>query len=74
MSLADESGTLVVLFNATPAEQSFAAPLPGDFALHPVQRNSADPVVRRAAFDAQTRELRVPARTTAVFTATRTDP
>jgi pullulanase len=38
------------------------------FALHPVQADSQDPVVRQAAFDPATGTLTVPARTVAVFT------
>ena len=69
MSLAGNGERLVVLFNAVPAPQTFPAPPGGTFALHPVQRDSADPVVRGAYFDAATRNFRVPARTTAVFVA-----
>ena len=67
MSLVGDRSTLVVLFNATPRAQSFPAPVNGVFTLHPVQRDSADPVVRGARFDAATRAFAVPARTTAVF-------
>jgi pullulanase-type alpha-1,6-glucosidase len=69
MSLAGDAESIVVLFNATPAAQSFPAPLAGDFALHPVQRASADPRVRTAAWDAAARSFQVPPRTTAVFVA-----
>jgi len=69
MSLSGEQETLVVAFNATPAPLSFAAPLPGDFALHPEQRASADPVVRAAAFETDERIFRLPPRTMAVFVA-----
>jgi pullulanase len=69
MSLVGDHESVVVVFNVTTREQALAAPLRGDFALHPVQRDSADPVVRNAAFDAANRQFRVPARTTAVFIA-----
>jgi pullulanase-type alpha-1,6-glucosidase len=76
MGLADADGSvdrrhdqIVVLFNATRVPQSFTA---GDFAgrrfrLHPVQRNSHDPVVRTASFDRASGTFSVPARTAAVF-------
>jgi len=67
MSLSGEAETLVVLFNATPESQSFAAPGGGRFTLHPVQQQAHDPRVRTARFDAGA--LHVPARTTAVFVA-----
>ncbi|GII75805.1 hypothetical protein Sru01_07870 [Sphaerisporangium rufum] len=61
--------SITVVFNATPQAQ--APVLPGlrgaAVALHPVQAASADPVVRRSAFDAATGALTVPARTVAVF-------
>lgn len=60
---------IVVLFNANDQAQTFAdASLAGlRLALHPVQAHSADPVVRRARFDAASGTFSVPARTTAVF-------
>lgn len=64
-------GQVVVLFNAAPFPQAFAAPaLAGaPLRLHPVQQASADPVVRTARFDRATATFTVPARTTAVFVA-----
>ncbi|MEV7614600.1 pullulanase-type alpha-1,6-glucosidase [Streptomyces sp. NPDC089799] len=63
-------GDLVVVFNATPAEQSPQVPgLAGQgYRLHPVQSAGSDPVVKRSAYDTATGEFRVPARTVAVFT------
>lgn len=62
---------LVVLFNATGDSLSVGDPtfagLP--LTLHPVQQNSADPVVREASFDSVAGTFTVPARTTAVFVA-----
>jgi len=61
--------SITVVFNATPRTQTQTVPALRDaaVALHPVQAASADPVVRRSAFDAATGTLTVPARTTAVF-------
>jgi pullulanase/glycogen debranching enzyme len=61
--------SVTVVFNATPAAAKQTVPgLRGKaVALHPVQRDSADPVVRTSAFDAATGTLTVPARTVAVF-------
>ncbi len=58
---------IVVVFNATPDEQSIELPQLGEvpLELHPVQAASSDPVVRAASADAGT--LTVPAYTTAVF-------
>ncbi|MCP3974826.1 MAG: DUF3372 domain-containing protein, partial [bacterium] len=63
---------IVVVFNATDGPQALAVPAPveGSFRLHPVQRHSADPVVRTAAFDSALGTFTVPARTTAVFEST----
>lgn len=75
MSIDDRTGKnldknaeyIVVVFNGTnetqsvTLEETFAGPL----VLHPIQANSADPVVRQAAADGST--LSVPAMTTAVF-------
>jgi pullulanase len=60
---------IVVLFNARPTEAAFVAgPLRGaGFSLHEVQARSADPVVRRSAFDTRAGRFTVPGRTTAVF-------
>jgi pullulanase len=62
-------GQVVALVNAAPEPREFtAAALAGQrLKLHPVQRDSVDPVVRGASFDCGTGTFRVPARTTAVF-------
>ena len=70
MSLrGDERVEIVVLFNATTDEQSFRLDTGKNalFELHPILRESQDPVVRGAAYDAGTSTFVVPARTTAVF-------
>ncbi|MFF8269288.1 pullulanase-type alpha-1,6-glucosidase [Streptomyces sp. NPDC016562] len=63
-------GDLVVVFNATPTAQAQrVAALAGTaYALHPVQAAGSDATVKRSAYDAQTGEFTVPARTVAVFT------
>ncbi|MEU9334543.1 pullulanase-type alpha-1,6-glucosidase [Streptomyces sp. NPDC048290] len=63
-------GDLVVVFNATPAEQTQRiASLAGrDQRLHPVQAGGADPVVKRASYDRATGTFTVPGRSVAVFT------
>ncbi len=60
---------IVVVFNATDDPVTYQLPsLKGaDIALHTVQAESADPIVRSAAFDTGTGTFTVPARTTAVF-------
>jgi pullulanase-type alpha-1,6-glucosidase len=60
---------IIVIFNATGAPQTVAVDglADGDYALHSIQSNSADPVVREASFDAVAGAFTVPARTTAVF-------
>jgi pullulanase len=62
-------GQVVALVNAAPEARTFtAAALAGQrLRLHPVQRASADLVVRGARFDCRTGTFTVPARTTAVF-------
>jgi pullulanase-type alpha-1,6-glucosidase len=61
--------SVTVVFNATPATatQTVASLAGKDVVLHPVQRASADPVVRTAAFATATGTFSVPARTVAVF-------
>jgi hypothetical protein len=80
MSLSDDQGEIdrhrkrvVVLFNASTQEQAFTlAGLEGQtLALHPIQAASSDPVVRTARFDPESGTFSVPARTTAVFVASR---
>ncbi len=59
----------VVLFNGSDEEQRFAVNSLKNsrLELHPVLKESTDPVVRGAAFDAASGTFTVPARTTAVF-------
>ncbi|HEY0701026.1 MAG TPA: pullulanase-type alpha-1,6-glucosidase, partial [Micromonospora sp.] len=61
--------SVTVVFNATPqaATQTVAALAGADVALHPVLRESADPVLRTASFDAGSGTFTVPARSVAVF-------
>ncbi len=61
--------SVTVVFNATPAAATQTVPALRGAAvtLHPVQRDSADPVVRTASFDTGTGTLTVPARTVSVF-------
>ena len=60
-------GALVV-FNATPGAVTQKVPgLTGPVRLSPVQAKGADGVVKRAAYDAASGSLSVPARTVAVF-------
>jgi pullulanase-type alpha-1,6-glucosidase len=60
---------VVTLFNANDEPQTFTeSGLAGRMlALHPIQANSADPVVRTSTYDNATGTFTVPARTTAVF-------
>jgi hypothetical protein len=62
---------LVVVFNASPqaTTQTVGALAGRTFALHPVQAEGGDPVVRTATADAVTGSFTVPARTVAVFVA-----
>lgn len=80
MLLSDTSANLdanaemiLVLFNANLDSKALTLPdLKGaDFALHPVQKQSADARVRTASVDNTTGEFSVPARSLAVFVATR---
>ncbi|MBN1210457.1 MAG: pullulanase-type alpha-1,6-glucosidase [Myxococcaceae bacterium] len=59
----------VVLFNSSDEAQSFALSAFKDrnVELHPVLKESTDPTVRTAAFEASSGTFTVPARTTAVF-------
>ncbi|MGW2640932.1 pullulanase-type alpha-1,6-glucosidase [Streptomyces sp. NPDC001348] len=63
-------GDLVVVFNATPEKQEQRiAELAGQhYRLHPEQASGADPVVRSAAYTAESGTFAVPGRTVAVFT------
>ncbi len=76
MQITDDEGApervverIVTLFNARDEAVSFAVPaLAGlEFALHPEQADSADPVVRTSSYEAATGGFEVPARTAAVF-------
>jgi len=77
MSLSDVTGNnldpaadrVVVIFNANDEPLSFAVPewAGREMALHPVLANSADALVREAAWDADEGAFSVPGRTTAVF-------
>jgi pullulanase len=60
---------IIVVFNATNAPVSFqSSALVGlRLHLHPVQQDSADPIVGQSSINAQTGTLVVPALTTAVF-------
>ena len=60
---------IVVVFNATIAQANFTdSRLQGlKLHLHPVQNNSADPVMRQSTFNSQQGTATVPALTTAVF-------
>jgi pullulanase len=71
MSQDTRGERIVVVFNARPAEADFVAePLRGAaFSLHDVLARSADPIVRRSAFDTRAGRFTVPGRTTAVFVA-----
>jgi pullulanase/glycogen debranching enzyme len=80
MSLTDADGSvdrrarrIVVLFNANDEEQRFTEPsLSGEpLRLHPLQRISADSVVRTASFDGSDGAFSVPGRTAAVFVGPR---
>jgi pullulanase-type alpha-1,6-glucosidase len=67
--LDDQADAIWSLINANDEAQTFTV---GDLAgtevvLHQVQANSADPIVRTAAFDGATGTFTVPGRTTAVF-------
>lgn len=61
--------SVTVVFNASPqpARQQLPELRRAKVELHPVLRDSADPVSRRAAFDSSTGTFTVPARTVAVF-------
>lgn len=65
-------GDLVVVLNATPQrqEQRIGSLSGTRYALHPVQRAGADPVVKSAAYTKDTGTFTVPARTVAVFSRT----
>ncbi|MBJ6764687.1 pullulanase-type alpha-1,6-glucosidase [Myxococcaceae bacterium JPH2] len=59
----------VVFFNSGVTQQTFQSERYRDLALvlHPVQKDSTDPFVRAATFDAPSGTFTIPARTTAVF-------
>ncbi len=60
---------VVVLYNASKYALTFADSgfIGTEYRLHPIQQNSADPLVRTAAFDSVNGSFTVPGRTTAVF-------
>jgi pullulanase len=60
---------IVVVFNATNAQEVFtSASLKGlALTLHPVQKNSSDPITKESKFDSKEGTATVPALTTAVF-------
>jgi pullulanase len=70
-SLDTEYGMIVVVLNSDPQAQTFThedlANL--DFQLHPILAESADPVVREAAYDRESGTFSVPGRTAAVYAA-----
>ncbi|WP_405430886.1 pullulanase-type alpha-1,6-glucosidase [Micromonospora sp. NBC_00617] len=61
--------SVTVVFNATPgaANQTVTGLRGANVALHPVLRESADPVLRTASFDQASGTFTVPARSVAVF-------
>ncbi|MDH2388698.1 pullulanase-type alpha-1,6-glucosidase [Streptomyces sp. HNM0663] len=63
-------GELVVVFNATPDEQTqrIASAADTAYTLHPVQAEGADTTVKTASYDRSSGTFTVPARTVAVFT------
>jgi hypothetical protein len=67
---------IVVIFNATTVEQTFTLPATAghEWALHPIQQLSTDPVLAGATHDIGSGEFTVPARTTAVFMTDITPP
>ncbi|MDZ5444076.1 pullulanase-type alpha-1,6-glucosidase [Micromonospora sp. 4G57] len=67
--LDGEWKSVTVVFNGTPAaaEQTVTGLRGASVALHPVLRNSVDPVLRTASFDPASGTFTVPARSVAVF-------
>ena len=60
---------IIVLFNASPGEITFNDPgfVGKDFALHSIQQDSGDELVRASRFDSQDGSFTVAGRTAAVF-------
>ncbi|KAJ6720208.1 PULLULANASE 1 CHLOROPLASTIC [Salix viminalis] len=60
---------IVVIFNASPSEVSFASPVlrARTFQLHPIQAMSSDEVVKSSSYETSTGCFTVPPRTTSVF-------
>lgn len=56
---------ILVVFNAAPQALRLTANLPGNWQLHPLQRDSVDAITKQAAFSGGV--FSVPGRTTAVF-------
>jgi pullulanase/glycogen debranching enzyme len=73
MRLVGDDEAIIVLFNASAQAQAFALEGAAGFELHPVQRASSDPVVRRARVEQATETFHVPARTVAVFKSVGSD-
>lgn len=75
-NLDAQAEMMLVLFNANLSSQTLAlADLKGaDFTLHPIQQNSADTRVKAARADNTRGEFTVPARTVAVFVASKMPP
>ncbi|MGP4010987.1 pullulanase-type alpha-1,6-glucosidase [Streptomyces sp. 4N124] len=65
-------GDLVVVFNATPAEQKqrVESAAGTGYRLHPVQASGGDPIAKSASFERVSGTFAVPGRTVAVFTRT----
>ncbi|ELP64191.1 pullulanase-type alpha-1,6-glucosidase [Streptomyces turgidiscabies] len=65
-------GDLVLVFNATPEsrEQRIGSLAGTSYALHPVLRSGADPVVKSATYERESGTFAVPGRTVAVFSRT----
>lgn len=65
--LDPEHEAILVLVNATPAEQSLVVADASDFELHPVLESAADARTQEARFEANETRFVVPPRTSAVF-------
>ncbi|MCI3270202.1 pullulanase-type alpha-1,6-glucosidase [Streptomyces cylindrosporus] len=67
-----ELGDLVVVFNATPAEQKqrVTALAGTGYRLHPVQAAGADSIVKSSSYERESGTFAVPGRTVAVFSRT----
>ncbi len=74
--LDPQNRRFVVVFNSSNQTQAITAPalVGSTLALHPVQANSADPLVKTASFDSASGTLNIPAHTTAVFAESWSSP